>query len=357
MNSKKKSYVFNAVIILIVTALSVVYLVKDGTIKNENLKNVTVFSVAAVVGVYLLSMLVWALADYFAVKGTLKDWNFLKSFNDLIYGKLASSVTPLKSGHFPMRVYCYARYGYSFYESLTALSMCQIVASVASFFNYLVVFIIATAQKLTVSVNGSVIGLNIVVLIGLIFHFLTICFVCALAFIAPLQKVFINLVSKIKFRNKQEKRAEYIESETLKYKIYKEQIIAMSKAFCKYIPAVLVYVIYMFLTSSLIYVAYLAVSGASFTIKDFFSYYLLTIGAAYITNVIPIPGAAGSSEIVFGLLFKEVIAANVLGGVLLVWRIGSYYVPLVLAIIEFYISQAIFSAADRKKLRQKDVHG
>ena len=131
----------------------------------------------------------------------------------------------------------------------------------------------------------------------------------------------------------------------------------MGKGFYRYIPAVLVYVAYMFLTSSLIYVAFLAVSGQAFALSDYFSYYLLTIGAAYITNVIPIPGAAGSSEIVFGMLFKEVIAANILGGVLLVWRIGSYYVPLILAIIQFYISQALFSASDRRKLQQKDVHG
>lgn len=357
MNTQKRSYIFNAIIILIVTALSVLYLVKDGTFKIENLKNVTFISVASVVVVYLFSMLIWSFADYLTLKGSLNGWTFFKSFNDLIYGKLASSVTPLKSGHFPMRVYCYSRYGYSFYQALTALSECQIVASVASFLNYLVVFIVATAKKLTVSVNGTTIGLNIVVLIGLIFHFLTVCFVCALAFIAPLQKFFISFVSKIKFRKNIEKRSEYIEAETLKYRVYKEQIVAMSKNFYKYIFAVLVYIVYMFFTSSLIYIAFLSVSGEFFCVKDFLAYYLLTIGATYITNVIPIPGAAGSSEVVFALLFKEVINDGVLGAVLLVWRLGSYYIPLILAIIQFYVSQAVFSALDRKKLPPEDIHG
>lgn len=354
MEKKKKSYIFNLIIIVAVTALSVFYLVKDGVINKDSLSSLTPSSVLAVTAVYVLSMLLWAFANYLAVKPTLGDWSYLKSVNELVYGKLGSSVTPLKSGHFPMRTYCFASYGYSFYNALTALSKCQIIASVASILNYAVIFFISSAKGLTVSVGDITVGLNVVVLVGLIFHSLTVVFVCLLAFIKPLQVFFIKLTAKIKYRGDKEKREEYEKNEGLKYGIYREQITLMLKRFFVYLPAILVYELFMFATSSLPYASYLSVTGASFELNGFLTFYLLTIAAAYITNVIPIPGAAGSSEVVFGLLFASVVEGGLLGGVMLVWRLGSYYIPAALAVLQFYVSQAIFAAKKRKADGNKD---
>ena len=210
-------------------------------------------------------------------------------------------------------------------------------------------FIVSTVKSYSVSLGGQTVGLNIVVLIGLVFHLLTITLVCLIAFVKPFQKFFISVVSKIKYRHDEEKRLEYAEKEKLKYEVYRDRITEMLKKFYLYIIPVLIYILFMFCTSSLPYAAFLAVGGGSFNFADFIKFYLLTIGAAYITNVIPVPGAAGSSEVVFGLLFAEVISEQFLGGTMLVWRLGSFYLPVVFAIMQFYISQAVFAARSKKK--------
>lgn len=349
MKTDKKKIIFNVVVMVIVTGLSVLFFVRNGVLNKENLSKVTFESVSVVVALYFLSMFLWAACDYFTIKPTLNDFTLKRSFNDLIYGKLASSVTPLKSGHFPMRTMLYMEYGYVFYESLTALSKCQITASVASVLNYATVFVISTIKGYSVTFNGQTVGLNIVVLIGLAFHVLTITLVCLLAFVKPFQNFFISLVSKLKFRKDEEKRKEFAENERIKYEIYRDRIKEMLGRFYLYLLPVLIYIVYMFCTSSLPYAAFLAVGGGSFNFAEFLRFYLLTIGSTYITNVIPVPGGVGSSEMVFGLLFAEVISGEFLGGTLLVWRLGSFYLPVVFAIIQFYISQAVLAARLKKE--------
>ena len=349
MKTDAKKIIINIVVMVIITGFSVWFFIKNGVFDEENLSKITFKAVATVTLVYLLSMFLWSACNYITIKPTLRSFTYFRSFNDLVYGKLASSVTPLKSGHFPLRTMLYLEYGYSFYQSLTALSKCQIVASLASILNYAVVFIFSAVRGVSVTLNGQTIGLNLVVFIGLVFHFFTITLVCLIAFVKPFQSFFICTVSKIKFRRDEEKRKEYQNKEKLKYEIYREQITKMLKNFYLYIIPVVIYIAFMFCTSSLPYVAFLAVGGSAFDFGDFIKFYLLTIGAAYVTNVIPVPGAAGSSEVVFGLLFAEVISKNLLGGVMLVWRLGSFYFPVIFAILQFYISQALIAARPKKQ--------
>lgn len=353
MKENVKKRIIDVVIVLAVTAFTVWYLIKKNVFNADSIKNTSAFSLAAVFAVSALSLFLFSLTNYLTVKSNLKGFRLIDAVSDEVFGKLGSSITPLKSGHYPLRVYFYKKRGYDFYESLTVLCKCQIVASVASVINYSVVLIISAAQGLTISLGDRSAGLWLVMLIGVSFHLFTIALVMLIAFVNPVQKFFINFIAKIKFFKKsKEDKQKHIETETLKYKIYKEQTLLMLKSFYRYILPLAVYTVNMFVTSSTAYAAYLTtVKSATFTLNGFLSFYLLTIGAAYVTNVIPIPGGNGSSEIVFTMVFSAVICAENIGAVLISWRAGSYFLPVIVSAVWFFVASAILTKKEEKRIK------
>lgn len=353
MKENVKKRIADVVIVLAVTAFTVWYLIKKNVFNADSIKNTSAFSLAAVFAVSALSLFLFSLTNYLTVKSNLKGFRLIDAVSDEVFGRLGSSITPFKSGHYPLRVYFYKKRGYDFYESLTVLCKCQIVASVASVINYSVVLAVSAAQGLTISLGDRSAGLWLVMLIGVLFHLFTIALVMLIAFVNPVQKFFINFIAKIKFFKKsKEDKQKYIETETLKYKIYKEQTLLMLKSFYKYILPLAVYTVNMFVTSSTAYAAYLTtVKSATFTLNGFLSFYLLTIGAAYVTNVIPIPGGNGSSEIVFTMVFSAVIGAENIGATLISWRAGSYFLPVIVSAAWFFIASAILTKKEERRIK------
>ena len=117
-----------------------------------------------------------------------------------------------------------------------------------------------------------------------------------LAFVKPLQKFFILTAAKITCRKKSdEEKNAFITEQTLKYEIYREQIKLMPKKTARYILPFFLYIADMFLSASSVYAAYLFSAGTIFSVKEYFSFYIATLAATYITNIIPIPGGSGSS--------------------------------------------------------------
>jgi len=344
----KKSLIINLSVILVVTGFSVYFLISKNVITQETVKYLLPLSVLAVFGVCYLSLFGESLVNYLTVKPMLPDWKFRYSISERLYGKLGSDVTPFKSAHYPLRLYYYARRKYGFYESLSAVTKCQMIDSVASVLNYAVLTTVAGVLGWTVTVNGTTVGLYLIVLVGLLFHIFTFTLCILLAFVTPFQKFMINLVAGIRFgKKKPDEKKAFEESQILKYKVYKEQITILLKNFVRYLLPIFIYIVNMFITTSLVYVAYLCVSASAFTFEDYFKFYLLTICTTYITNVIPIPGGSGSSEAVFPILFKGVIAEETLGATLVVWRFGSFYLTVIVGIIFFIVSGALFNRKER----------
>ena len=51
---------------------------------------------------------------------------------------------------------------------------------------------------------------------------------------------------------------------------------------------------------------------------------------AYITNIIPIPGASGAAEVVFVVMFSLIFSTpSFLTSVMLVWRMFSYFINII----------------------------
>ena len=340
---KSRKYILNLIIILIVTTLTVVFLISKNLLTLETIKTLSITNVLSVFVVYLFSVLLYSLVNYLTVRQSLPDYKFYVAFSDIVFGRLGSDITPLKSGHFPLRLYYLSKFGYSFYDGLLSVTKTQIVASFSSVINYAVLFVVLFFSKTVITVNSYEVSLYLVVGVGLFFHIGSLFLVMALAFIKPFQSFCINFVARLRFRNRELEREEFSKNQILKYSIYKEQIKLMLKDF-----------LHMYIFSSAIYVSYLLTSSSPFDFSSFISFYLLTLAISYISNVIPIPGGNGSSEALFVVVFPILISSqSLLGSTLLLWRLSTYYLPVVFGLFVFFAWIPLYKRTGKKKALQK----
>ena len=99
----------------------------------------------------------------------------------------------------------------------------------------------------------------------------------------------------------------------------------------------------MFIFGATKYICYLLISGARFTVFGFFSFYVLSLASEYITNVVPVPGGAGASEVVFTYIFESVIPSAILGSVLVLWRSSTYYFAVIIELLWFIVFATVKS--------------
>lgn len=348
--TKKCKYALNILLIAAVTALSVWFLWKKGVFNAQTFKNLSPTAIVGVSAVYFAHLCLNSLVNYLAVRSSIGGWKYFNAFSELVYGRLGSEITPLKSGHFPFRALYFKQRGLPFFQAMTAFTKSQIIASVASVLNYLIIFIVTLSLKKTLPVGDVNVGLWLITLVGLSFHVGALAAFLLLAFVKPLQKFFIHSAAKITCRKKSdEEKNDFIAGQTLKYEIYREQIQLMLKSPANYILPLVLYVADMFLAASSIYAAYVFISGAAFFPSEFFSFYIATLAATYVTNVVPIPGGSGSSEAAFLLVFSQTLGESLAGTVLLVWRLGNFYLPVISEAAFF----AIVTTINNKRLQKE----
>ena len=331
----KKKVLINVAIIIAVVLLTIYYLVRKEVLNRESLKSFSILVLFLGFAVYLFSVVVYSLCHYSCVKPTMSTFSYKNAFSDLIFGRLGSDITPFRSGHFPLRIYYYLKSGFSFYEGLSAVTKTQIIASFSSVINYGVIFIILTIYPITVNIMKIDVNLNLVVGVGALFHIGSLILAFLLAFVKPFQKLCINLVAKIRYRKNAQQREVFINDQTLKYLVYREQVQSILKKPYIYLISIITYIAYMYLSGSFSYLAYMLTTGQCFVLNEFIKFYLFTICITYISNVIPIPGGNGSSEALFLLVFSSVIVESEIGATLLLWRIISYYLPVMFGALYF----------------------
>ena len=346
---KNYKYALNIFIIIAITALSSLFLWKKGVFSAETFKNLSPAAIAGVSAVYFAHLCLNSLVNFLTVRSSISGWNYANAFSELVYGRLGSEITPFKSGHFPFRTLYFEQRGLPFFQAMTAFTQSQIIASAASVFNYFIIFIITLSLKKTLPVGDVNIGLWLISLVGLSFHIAAVALFLLLAFVKPLQKFFILTAAKITCRKKSdEEKNAFITEQTLKYEIYREQIKLMPKKTARYILPFFLYIADMFLSASSVYAAYLFSAGTIFSVNEYFSFYIATLAATYITNIIPIPGGSGSSEAAFLLIFSQTLGNSLAGTVLLVWRLGNFYMPIISESVFFAVVTVLNNRRSKK---------
>ncbi len=334
----KRKIILNVIIVLIVTLFAVYYLTKSDIITTESLKQVKWWNYLIVLGYVFIGFALLSLVDFLIYRTFTRSMNYGKCFVNTISGNLGSGVTPLKSGHFPLMCWYQYNAGVPVYDTATGLIKCQIIYSATSIFLYTIVVLVLAIGGYTLEFYGKTVSLWLVVSLGLIFHVVVFAAIIILAFSPKIQKWALRIWARLLIKLKKiENKDFYIEEKTQKLAIFRQQISIVGKNFCVYIAPIVLYALFMFVSGSVQYFSYLIISKKAFSVSSLFVFYTLNLASAYITNVIPVPGGVGTAEVLFSLVFISVISDSIIGSVLILWRVGTYYTCMLIELVLFVV--------------------
>ncbi len=341
---EKRSIIINLSVILVVTALVAVYLFKSEILTAEAIGAVKGFYYAIVFAVFFLGLVLVSAVDCLIYRTFTSSMPFGKCLLNTVCGNLGSSITPFRSGHFPLMVYYQNRAGVPVGDTVTGLVKCQIIYSATSIVVYTAVVVTLAILGASIEFYGATVKLWLVVSLGLIFHVAVFVVIVVLAFNQRIQQYALKLWTKILLRLKKiSDSEEYIEQKRQRLELYKEQITIIGKNAKNFIAPCLLYLAFMLVSCSVQYASYLLISGDTFSVNSYFTFYTFYLASGYITNVVPVPGGLGTSELLFPLVFASIIPSALMGAVLILWRISTYYFAI---IIEFIIF--LFAVIKRK---------
>ncbi len=327
----KKKLIVNVCITLATFALAAFYLTRSNIVTAEALKKVGFGDCFLVLCFFLFSLLLYAATDFFVYRTVSDKMPYRKCVMNTLAGNLGSNVTPLKSGHFPIMAYYKCITGIGAEESVTGLIKCQIIYSTTSTAVYFVLAVTLLCTGTSFTVEETTIKTWVVIAIGFSFHAVVLGAILLLSFNKRLQEFCLKIRSKILYKFKKiQDREEYTRQKAEWFARYRKETLAIYESFYRYIPAVLCYGAFMLAFGSVQYFSYLVFSGEAFSFDKAFVFYTLNVAAAYITNVIPVPGGVGTAEVTFSLVYSFVLDNPALGSVLVLWRAGSYYLPTLL---------------------------
>lgn len=349
----KKTYIINAVIILIVTLLTVFYMTKSGIFKQlDNLSKISWSGIFSIILIIIASILFHSFVYYSSNKVSEANLSFSQSTNAYLMGQFGSSITPLKSGHFPFIFYYYAKKKVPFEKSLSIVCLNQIVFSITTIITYLVIMITCLIKHTIITISGTEINLWPAALAGFLFNLVALLLVILMVYCKPFHKLIVKFSSFVLFKLKKiSSRQEYESDHTQKMEVYKKQIDYIFKHLYKFILPILSFFLYIIFYCSIPYIIYLNFTNSTFMLNDYLFFFSLNQAMTYITNIIPLPGGTGVAEFSFITIFGTVFADSMVGAAMIIWRILTYYS---LIIIEFIIFLAIMTTSKSKKQNSKE---
>lgn len=352
MKTSRTKIIVNIVITVALFAFAAYYLTRSKVVTPESIRRIRFTQYLAVLLFFGAGIFLYALTDFFTYRTFTKNMPLGKCVMNTLAGNLGSNVTPYKSAHYPLMAYYRYNAGIDGAESVTGLIKCQIIYSITSVAVYLVLLIALAIAGTRIVFEGASVPLFAVVAVGLGFHTAVLGGIILLSFCVPLQKKVLLIWGKLLVKlNKTLSAKEYAQKKGEWFANYRAEIKYIFSHFIKYLPACAVYFVHMYIWGSVQYVAYLAFTGYPFSMADMFAFYTINLATAYITNIVPVPGGVGTAEVMFSLLYASVISDSVIGSVLILWRVGSYYLVTIIEAIAVPLGLAVSRRKHEGKLR------
>lgn len=77
--------------------------------------------------------------------------------------------------------------------------------------------------------------------------------------------------------------------------------------------------------------------GAPLSIKLYFNTLVMSSFVSICSGMIPIPGASGGAEVIFVMMFSNIVSYNMATGAMLIWRGLTFYLMILIGLIAFII--------------------
>lgn len=351
----KKKLIIEIIFFIIVTSLTIYYLIASGVFNHINdLSNLSFLSIFVLLLVVISYILIDSFIIYHSMKEIKGKAKFIDGVSAYTLGNLGSSITPWKSAHFPMVTYSMIKKGYNIEEAFSVMARNQFIYSTTLPFLYLGVSIYSIISGYTVVIGDYQLPLYVFSLIGFGLNIFYLTALMLLLYFKRFQEFIINLEVKIliKFKKVNDKEL-WLNNKKLKLNIYKETADNYWKKFYKNIPSMIIYIIFMLLINGFPYISYLVLSKETFNINDYLYCFLLFQSMSYVTNLIPVPGGMVAIEFSFLTVFKPFMG-ELVNMALLLYRFCTFILVLIYDFIFFIIFEIIMNKIKKNKEEIKE---
>ncbi len=257
-----------------------------------------------------------------------------KAFRITMIGQYYSSITPFSCGAQPAQVYYMGNKNNVPYGKGTAVIVNKFVAYQVVITVTALIIYIGRNQYLAKHVSFA----GPFILAGILIHGLGSLFIFFIIFSPKLIRGFLifilKILSKIKllrnFEKKQERLEKHLED-------YKNNLLLVLKSKKLLFQVIFLTFLQLTLYFSITYFVYRALNLNNY---NFFQTASLQVMVYMAVSFVPLPGAAGASEIGFHTLMRPVFGHHLVNYGLILWRLITYYFGLILSgilLMVFYI--------------------
>ena len=348
----KKKIIFNAIFFLVVTGLTIFYLISSNVLSGiKEIGKVHWWGFVLIVGILFSYVSLDCFIIYRNMKQIKPDSKYGQAYGLYFMGNLGSNVTPWKSAHFPMIGYYLKKKGFNTEENISVMATNQIIYSTTLPVLYTLFFIYSIIRNQTLMVGDINVPLFIFCLVGIITNVGYFTALMLMMYNLRFQAFILKLEVKIlkKFKHEFDPDSFTIEKQK-KMEIYKISANRMWSNFKYNIPSYIAYVLFMLLSFGLPYIIYLVISHNGFKIEEYMYCFLLCQASSYVTNIIPSPGGIGTAEFSFLTVFQAFMGDAVNLAVIL-FRSTTF---LLLVIIDFIFFTIFLIKNTLERKKQKD---
>ncbi len=334
--NKKKSNKLNILIILVAFIALLVYMSLVDGIRNI----LNIFAHCNIFWLFsgiLIMAFCWFIESYIINVGLQifnKKLKFKESAKNCILGQFFSNITPSATGGQPFQAYYMNQCGIN-YGTSTSVLLIKFICFQISLTLVCGIFIFLNFKELTAKIQGF----SIIMLTGFAINAIIAGFLIIVSFnknIAVNIALFVyKTINKIKiikkfktFKNINEK----FQKAKLEIELFSKnsKIIFKNKKIISYIIFLTIIQILSFYFINVIIAMVFRVHLSPTQI------YKVIVGASCIqmsSTFIPLPGAVGGAEVSYYVFFDDVFSPKKLSAALLLWRIYSFYIPIILGLI------------------------
>lgn len=326
-----RKYLWNILLIVVVTAVAMYFALKDNFVQAmEAIGRMNGFMLLLVVCWGLLYNAIWGVSYQVLGAKYKKGYSLMQGVIVALVGTFFAGITPSSTGGQFGQAYVLKKQGISLSDGASLLWADFIIYQTTMMIYVTILFIVRFTHYLNMSAWFWI------VFVG---YLVNLVVICTLYTIALFPRAYIRisvwaakLLGKLSFiKNPQQ----MVENWTHQMTSFTVEIKQLSKDKKVIVQCMVVSFMRLSLYFALPFVIANAL-GVHLGLDKLVDVLALSSFVTMANSFIPLPGASGGTEVVFTLLFGSMLK-TLTGAVLLLWRISSYYVPVVVGALTFLI--------------------
>lgn len=263
-----------------------------------------------------------------------KEYSFIKTFKLQFMTFFFNAITPFSSGGQPFQVYVLNKDNVSLPSATNIIVQETIVHQIALSIVILITYIL----NCLFNFYDLNITMKLLLVISFFINAIVIVFLIVLShgknIDNTLGKFIINLLYKLKIIKNKEEKIKKWETSIGEFNIASKKLLANKSKFIKLIVLNTIALISLYIVPLVI-----LFSLGNYNSFNGLTAIVLTSFISIICSYVPLPGGSLGQEYLFTMLFSQYIFNPILTSLMLLWRLITYYLPMIIGALIFNINK------------------